>query len=452
MKGYLPRIVDQELDILTATSAAVSIEGARGVGKTETALQRAATVHRLDDPAQLDIFRADPSRVVAGKPLLLIDEWQRMPSSWDLVRRKVDEDPHTPRFILTGSAAPASAPAHTGAGRIITVPMRPLSLAERGLCEPTVSLGNLLSGHGNPISAQGSPNSANAQPISGHTNPISDHASPISGHTICDVATYADEIVRSGFPGLRHHTGRTLRSQLDGYIDRIVEHDIHELGRRVRNRDALRRWMTAYAAATSTSASFETIRDAASPGESEKPSTAATIPYRRALEGLWMIEGLPAWLPTRNQLRRVGSAPKHQMVDPAIAARLLGVSAEALLEGRENGWISQGRSSLMGVLFESLVALSVRVYAQACEARVMHLRTYGGEHEIDLIVARADGRVVALEVKLSATVSDRDTAHLHWLASRIGPDLLDAAIINTGREAYRRKDGVAVVPASLLTA
>ena len=89
---------------------------------------------------------------------------------------------------------------------------------------------------------------------------------------------------------------------------------------------------------------------------------------------------------------------------------------------------------------------------QAAEARVAHLRTRRGDHEIDLIVQRADHRVVALEVKLSANVDDRDLRHLRWLADRIGPDLLDAAVITTGPEAYRREDGIGVIPAALLTA
>lgn len=103
-------------------------------------------------------------------------------------------------------------------------------------------------------------------------------------------------------------------------------------------------------------------------------------------------------------------------------------------------------------MFESLVTLSVRSYTQAGEARVSHLRTRGGEHEIDLIAERGDGRVVALEVKLTAAVREEDTRHLQWLASTIGDDLLDAAIITTGTEAYRRRDGIAVIPAALLTA
>ena len=424
MERYLPRIVDQELDELCPSAPAISIEGPRGVGKTQTALRRAATVHRLDSPTELSILRADPARVVSGKPPVLIDEWQRIPASWDLVRRAVDADPDSSRFLLTGSATPAEAPTHTGAGRIVTVRMGPLSLAERGLADQTVRLADLLTGRRDGI----------------------------EGATTARVADYAQEITRSGFPGLRRLSGRTLRSHLDGYIDRIVEHEVDELGRVVRNRGALRRWMTAYAAATSTAASFETIRDAASAGESDKPAKSTTIPYRDALEGIWMIEQIPAWLPTRNRLRRLGAAPVHQMADPALAARLLGVDAEALLEGSDGGWDMPRGGTLLGAFFQSLVALSVRVYAQACEARLYHLRTHGGEHEVDLVVERADGRVVAIEVKLSATVGDSDVAHLRWLTDRAGPSLLDAAVITTGPEAYRRRDGIAVIPAALLTA
>ncbi len=104
----------------------------------------------------------------------------------------------------------------------------------------------------------------------------------------------------------------------------------------------------------------------------------------------------------------------------------------------------------LGALFESLVTLDVRVYAQAAEARVGHLRTHGGEHEVDLIVERADGGILAIEVKLARTVSDSDLHHLHWLARQLGADLLDAIVVTTGDEAYRRRDGIAVVPAALL--
>ena len=145
--------------------------------------------------------------------------------------------------------------------------------------------------------------------------------------------------------------------------------------------------------------------------------------------------------------RLLAAAPVHQLADPALAARLLGVDAGALVDGAAAGPPIPRDGTLLGALFQSLVTLSVRTYAQAGEARVGHLRTRGGEHEIDLIVERRDGRVVALEVKLSATVEDADTRHLKWLADRLGPDLLDACVITTGHEAYRRADGIGVIPA-----
>lgn len=420
---YYPRIVETELDELLSGLPAVSLEGPKAVGKTETALRRANTVYRLDDPGQLEIARAAPERLATGVPPILIDEWQRLPSSWDLVRRAVDEDPRPGRFLLTGSAAPREAPTHSGAGRIVTVRMRPMALAERRIATPTVSLADLLSG---------------SRP-------------PLYGTTDMSLVDYADEITRSGFPAIRRLSGRLLRAQLDGYLHRVVERDFLDLGHRVRNPASLRQWLTAYAAAASTTASYETIRDAASPGRADKPAKTTTIPYRTTLENLWMIEQVPAWAPTRNRLRRLAASPVHQLADPALSASLLGADTGALIDNTNTGPAIPRDGTLLGALFQSLVTLSVRTYAQAAEARVRHLRTRGGEHEIDLIVERRDNRVVALEVEMAAGVNNADARHLKWLARSIGDNLLDAAIITTGKHAYRRRDGLGVIPAALLT-
>jgi len=275
-------------------------------------------------------------------------------------------------------------------------------------------------------------------------------AGAIGGETDVDLEAYTGEIVRSGFPGLRHLYGRPLRTRLDGYISRIIEVDFIEYGQKVRRPQQLRRWMTAYAAATATSASYETIRDAATPGEADKPAKSTTIPYRDTLERLWILDPLSAWEPTRNPIARLTRSPKHHMVDPALAARLIGVGVDALLKGQEAGPSIPRDGTLLGHLFESLVAQSVRVYAQAAEATTGHLRTTGADREIDLIVERDDRRVVAIEVKLSRAVDADDVKHLLWLKDTIGEDLIDAVVVTTGTMAYRRKDGIAVVPAALL--
>lgn len=422
MTGYVRRVVDDELDDLLSSIAALSLVGAKGVGKTATALQRAATVHRLDDPAEAAVLAAEPARLLTGKSPVLVDEWQRLPVSWDLVRRAVDTDATPARFLLTGSASPITPSTHSGAARIVTTRLRPLSLAERDVATPTVSLRALLAGG----------------------------RAPVAGRSTVTLAQYVDEIVASGFPGLRHLTGRARRAQLDSYLARIVDHDFDEMGHRVRNPVTLRRWMAAYAAATATTASYERIRDAATGDQGDKPAKTTTLPYRDILERLWILDPVPAWLPTRNHIGRLAAPPKHHLADPGLAARLLGAGPEALLTGQAPGpaWPRDG--TLLGALFESLVALSVRVYAQAAEATVGHLRTRAGEHEVDLVVERADRRIVAIEVKLTSTIHDADVRHLLWLREQVGDDLVDAVVVTTGPEAYRRHDGIAVVPAALL--
>jgi len=420
--GYLPRVVDAELDELLPALPALALEGAKGVGKTVTAGRRARTVHALDAPGATELFGADPRRLVVGEPPVLIDEWQRLPVSWDLVRRAVDDDPSPGRFLLTGSATPVAGSTHSGAGRIVRLRMRPLTLAERLVGEPTVSIRQLLSGR----------------------------RASLQGATNVGLETYVDEICGSGFPGLRGLSGRAQRAQLDGYVDRIIDRDIEETGKPIRTAGALRRWLAAYGAATATVASYDAIRDAATPGERDKPAKATAQAYREALERLWILDPLPAWLPTSRHLRRLGSAPRHHLADPALAARLFGIDAGGLLDAASRGPLTPRDGTLLGQLFESLVSLEVRVYAQAAEARVGHLRTHGGEHEVDLIVERGDHRALAIEVKLAQTVGDSDVRHLRWLGDKLGDGLLDAIVVTTGTDAYRRRDGIGVVPAALL--
>ena len=420
--GYEPRVVDAELEDLVAALPAVAIVGAKGVGKTATASRRATTVHALDDAAQRSVAAAEPARLLDSDPPTLIDEWQYLPEIWDLVRRAVDGGADPGRFLLTGSASPSGVETHSGAGRIVNVRMRPLTLSERGTEQASVSLGRLLEG-GRPA---------------------------IEGRTGLRLDDYVSEILQSGFPGLRHLTGRPLRAQLDGYLDRIIDRDFPELGHPLRNPTGLRRWLTAYAAASATTTSFEKIRDAATGGEGEKPAKATVQPFRDVLERLWILDPVPAWTPSSNHIRRLARPPKHQLVDPALAARLLGLDAEALLAGGDVGPPIPRDGTLLGALFESLCIQALRVYAQAAEAQVSHLRTAGGEHEVDLIVEREDGRILAVDFKLARDVADDDTRHLKWLEGRIGDELIDAMVVTTGPEAYRRPDGIAVVPAALV--
>src|SRR3954470_1852742 len=145
LPAYRRRVLDDELDELLEALSAIALEGPKGVGKTRTALKRARTVHRLDDPAVLAVAEAEPTRLLEGERPVLIDEWQRLPPVWDFVRRAGDEGASPGTFLLTGSATPDPPPTHSGAGRIVSMRMRPLSFSER-VSGQTVSLADLLTG------------------------------------------------------------------------------------------------------------------------------------------------------------------------------------------------------------------------------------------------------------------------------------------------------------------
>ncbi|MDR3359964.1 MAG: DUF4143 domain-containing protein [Bifidobacteriaceae bacterium] len=420
--AYLPRVIDGVLDDLLPHLPAIAIEGARGVGKTATAQRRAERVIDLTQGEQRAIIEAKPDLAVSGPGTTLIDEWQLVPEVWDRVRAAVDVDPTGGRFLLTGSAWPSrQVRIHSGAGRIARLTLRPLSFPERGLARPTVSLTQLLAGD----------------------------ARAIEGESGIDLTAYTEEITASGFPGLRNLPERPRRVQLDSYLDRAVDRDLPENGTQVRRPSALRAWLAAYGGATSTTSSYTTILEAATSGSANKASRQTLDGYREALERQFLLDPLPAWEPALSPLRRLALAPKHHLVDPALAARLAQVDAPALLRG-EGRVVAPGAAPFLGALFESLVAQTVRVLAAAAFARTFHLRTKGGEHEVDLIVEADDGRVVAIEVKLNPVVTAKDVAHLLWLRRTISDRLADLVVVTTGRQAHRRPDGVAVVPLALL--
>jgi uncharacterized protein len=419
---YRRRVLDTELDrLISAGARALVVEGAKAVGKSVTAARRVDRAYMLEDRAVRELVAANPAAAI-GAGSVLIDEWQRVPPAWDAVRRAVDAQALTGAVFLTGSAGQANPGTHSGAGRMVTLHLRPFTLFERDLAEPTVSLSELLSGD---------------RPA-------------LAGETTVALSDYVSEIVAGGFPGIRATSEPLRRSLLRGYVDRVIDRDFAELGRSIRNPQALRRWMAAYSAATSTSTSFETIRDAATAGHADKPARLTTQPYRDALERLYILDPVPAWSPSNSHISELAGAPKHHLVDTSLVTSMLGLDAAALLRGEQGGVPTPHGDPILGALFESLVTQSVRVYAQAAEASIGHLRTHRGSHEVDLIVERPDGKVVAVEVKLAGAIDDSDIRHLHWLADRIGSQLLDAVVISTGPYAYRRADGIAVVPAALL--
>jgi predicted AAA+ superfamily ATPase len=167
---------------------------------------------------------------------------------------------------------------------------------------------------------------------------------------------------------------------------------------------------------------------------------------------LRIIDSVPGWLPTNNHLLKVTQAPKHHLADPALAAVLLGQTSDSLLRGASDANRNFDDPTLLGALFESLVVLNVRVFAQANHFDVSHMRTELGRHEVDIILQSKNGDVTAIEVKLSPVVRDKDVEHLLWLKDKLGKKLKEMVVVTTGSTAYRRSDGVTVIPLALLGA
>lgn len=413
--SYLPRSLDRELDELLPHLSAVAIDGPKGVGKTATAARRADLTLPLDQASNVALLESDFSLSSFQGKKLLLDEWQHHPQVWDMVRRAVDNGAPAGSFLLTGSATPYDMRgSHSGAGRVVSLRMRPMGLHERGVTDPTILLSDLLAGEAD-ITAQRSE---------------------------FGLADYMTAIVSSGFPGMAGLSARALRAQLEGYLVRVIDRDIPEIGAEVRHPVALRKWLVAYAAAESTTTAYSKLLDATTGGDGAHPSEKTTRSYREHLAKLWLLDPVPGWVPALNASKRLQQAPKHHLADPALTAHLLRLDVAALLSDRG--------SFMAGPLFESLVTLTVRVIAQSLEATVSHLRMNSGAKEIDLIVEGRDGQLVAIEVKLKAAPTDHDVRHLHWLKEQLPDRVASMVVITAGGAAYRRPDGVFVIPLAML--
>lgn len=427
-----PRVLDDWLSDALAHVPAVELRGARGVGKTTTAELHAATSFHLQLPTVLAAVKQDPDQLLRAERPVLIDEWQRYPETMNMVKFAVDNRAPAGSFILTGTpSAPQASDAHSGAGRVILNHMRPYSLMERKLDEPTVSLKRLFD-----------------------TTPVD-----IMGETTANRDTYLKHLVRSGFPEVFHAPERFRTAYLEAYIQKIADIDMMTVSERkiAVTPDLLRRWMAAYARATSMDSKYVTIRDDAHIENGDPPSEETATGFRTALEKLGVIEDQPAWSHPLGLIKRCKTTSLRHLVDPGLAAAL--VNAFWLTEveiGTDLGGLDVDRSFL-GRLFQSLVVQSIRVYASVLsDAKVWwfgtrRVRSDSDQHEVDVIVTDRDGRVLAIEVKMADHVASQDCKHLNWLRAHLGPLWADGIVVYTGAKAYRReRDGIGVVPAALL--
>ncbi|MDR1940504.1 MAG: DUF4143 domain-containing protein [Clostridiales bacterium] len=417
-KEYLNRIADYALDGALDASGAVLIEGAKWCGKTRTARRKANSILLMQDPDQHDnymrIANTKPSLLLSGPTPRLIDEWQDAPILWDAVRFAVDERCETAQFILTGSAVPLdNAVLHTGTGRISRFKMRTMSLYESLESNGQISLGALF-----------------------------DEPENIEGHSTLTIERLAYALVRGGWPqSVGERETAALRRVYD-YVEAVINQDVNRVDGIEKNPSYVRALMRSLARNSASMANNETIRkDMAADDAAITPPTVAS--YLNALRRIHVVEDLSAWNPALRSKTALRTSVTRHYADPSIAAAVLRATQQNLLYD----------FNTFGLLFESLCVRDLRVYAQAIDGEVFHYRDKNGL-EADAVVQLKDGRWGAVEVKMGSKEIDGAAKNLIALRSIVDTERMREpsflAVVTATDIAYRRKDGVYVVPIGCL--
>lgn len=414
MVGYVPRITDGQLTERLGSVGAVLIEGPKACGKTRTASQLAKTVIRMDqDATARAMVKLDPRALFEGKPPILFDEWQLEPEVWNRVRREVDDRAARGQFILTGSATPREdVKRHSGAGRIGTIQMRPMSLYETGHSTGKVSLSELMSG----------------KPQKGASVDLS-------------FQELLERIVIGGWPDLIGENEESARDWLADYLSQIVEVDIPAMGHR-KNSRALTRLFEALA--RNVGQAVKATELAKDVGGDDAPISSTTLAgYLDVLDRLRLTDNSQAWRPHMRSSTRLRSTEVRYFVDPSLGPASLGLGSAALRRDL----------NATGFHFESLVLRDLRVYAEPLRGVVDSWRDANG-NEIDAVVTLRDGSWAAFEVKLNPDAVDAAADSLLSFANKVNRDLhgdpAALCVVTSSGHAGLRDDGVHVIPITAL--
>lgn len=382
------------------------ITGARATGKTTSAALHAHTVVKLDQPRQADAFRADVDAALRVLPEpVLLDEWQVVPEVLGAIKRAVDAEHRPGRFLLTGSARDQlDAQMWPGTGRVIQLAMGGLTRRELDgdiRAEPFL---DRVAQHGEGA-------------ITG----------PVLGP---DLGEYLDLAFQGGFPEPLGYPSDNARDEwFASYIEQLVTRDARQLDG-PRDPVRLRRFFETLAITSAGGVSDKKLYETA--GVDRKTAEA----YLRLLEGLFVVDSLPAW--SSHRVKRLARAPKRFLVDPALLTAAVGIDRVGV----------QTDSDILGRVVETFVLAQLRAELSVCRTRprLFHLRQDEGRHEVDLIVEIANQRVIAIEIKADATPSPKAARHLAWLRDQLDDKFILGIVLNTGPAPRKLDDKIVAAP------
>ena len=418
---YRPRIVDSALKRKLRGKGAVLIEGPKWCGKTTTAEQVSKSTLSVDDPSTVNtnkiLSEIDPERLLTGDHPRLLDEWQVAPKLWDAVRHHVDRHKGQGQFILTGSSVPAdiSETIHSGTGRFGWLVMRPMSLYESGDSTGDVSLASLFE----------------SQPISGCSN--------------LDLDRLTFLICRGGWPESVDMDDDVALDQAFDYIDAVIRNDMSRVDDIRRDPQKVRMLLRSYARNQGTQISQASISADISSNDTEGVSEETVSEYLQALRKLYVIEDMKAWNPNLRSKTAIRTSDTRYFVDPSLAAASLRIGPQDLINDLNT----------TGFFFEALAVRDLRVYAESLDGDVYHYKD-NLDNECDVVIHLRDGRYALLEVKLGGErLIDEGVRTLKDVLRRIDTDKMGkpafmAIITGTERYAYRRDDGIIILPLGAL--
>ncbi len=422
MSEYKQRIADRLLRRRLAGVGAVVIEGPKWCGKSTTAAQQASTLLYLDDPSEIkqNLRMADvnPKALLRGTPPVLIDEWQLAPQLWDSIRFEVDYRKKPGQFILTGSAVPAKTNEihHSGAGRFAWLTMRPMSLYESGDSTGEVSLAELFKTPDN-----------------------------ILGFNKLNLEDVAFLICRGGWPYATMLEKDLALDQVKYYYDAVTRSDVSRVDDVRRNTEMVKRLMRSYSRHQGSQATISTIVEDIRAFDEEASDAKTISSYIEALKKIFVIEDALAWNPNLRSKSAIRTSDTRYFVDPSVAVAALGLGPTDLINDLNT----------MGLLFETLCVRDLRVFADALDGQIYHFRDKTGL-ECDAVLHLRNGHFGLIEIKLGGDKSIEEGAeNLKLLAKRIDTERMKSpsflmVLTATGKFAYRREDGVYVVPIGCL--
>lgn len=423
MAGYKKRVIDEAIELRLKNKGAILVEGAKWCGKTTTCEQHAASILYMSDPDRvkqnLQLADISPRSLLQGATPRLIDEWQMAPKLWDAVRFEADHRDGFGHFLLTGSAVPAEMEQvhHTGTGRFAWIKMRPMSLYESEESSGEVSLGALFSAGDQTVFAE-------------------------SRTTLEEIAFL---ICRGGWPQATFLKGNDALVQSFDYLDAVVKSDISRVDGVSRNENRARLLLRSLARHQGTQAPNTTICEDINVSDDMELSKDTVVSYTNALKKIFVVEDCPAWSPNLRSKTAIRTSDTHYFVDPSIATAALGVGPGDLINDL----------SSFGLFFETLCIRDLRVYAEALDGCVYHFRTKEGL-ECDAVIHLRNGSYGLVEIKLGGDkLIEEGVQTLKAVADKIDTDKMKApsflmVLTGTSPYAYRRDDGVYVVPITTL--